>query len=97
MIDPTRSRYARTERRVHTTADGREIPYVARRFLPDPEEMPLLAELTVGDGERLEQIAGRVLGDTTQWWRLADASNAVDPPELTDEPGSRLRVPVPQA
>ena len=96
MFDPTNSRYAKLENRVHTAADGTEVPYVERRLLPDPEEVPLLAEAVVADGERLDQIAGRTLGDSTQWWRVADASRAMDPEELVEEPGEKLRVPVPQ-
>lgn len=96
MFDPTTSRYSKLATLVHTTADGTEVPYVERRLLPDPEAAPLLAEATVADGERLDQIAGRTLGDSTQWWRVADASRAMDPTELTEEPGEKLRVPVPQ-
>lgn len=96
MFDPTNSRYGSLATRVHETADGLEIPYVERRFLPEAEELPLLAETRAAEGERLDQVAGRTLGDTTQWWRIADASNAVQPPELTAEPGTKLRVPIPQ-
>lgn len=95
MFDPT-SRYANLETLVHVAPDGSEVPYASRRFLPAADELPLLAEATVGDGERLDQIAGRTLGETTQWWRIADASNAVEPPELVAEAGRKLRVPVPQ-
>ncbi len=96
MFDPNTSRYGKLTTHVHTTADGTEVPYVERRLLPDPEEATLLAEATVADGERLDQIAGRTLGDSTQWWRIADASRAMDPEELVEEPGEKLRVPVPQ-
>ena len=96
MFDPTTSRYAKLATRVHTADDGSETPYVERRLLPDPESAPLLAEAVVADGERLDQVAGRTLGDSTQWWRIADASRAMDPTELVEEPGETLRVPVPQ-
>jgi hypothetical protein len=58
--------------------------------------MPLLVEVTVTDGDRLDLITGRTLGDPEQFWRVADANNAMNPSELTEEPGTIVRVPIPQ-
>ena len=41
-------------------------------------------------------MAARRLGDPEQLWRLADADRALDPHELTEEVGRRLRVPLPE-
>jgi hypothetical protein len=73
-----------------------EIAYVRRRFLPQGDDLPLLAEVTVEDGDRLDLITARTLGDPEQFWRVCDANNAMLPEDLTEESGRTLRVPVPQ-
>jgi len=95
MFSPT-SRYSPLETATLTTPDGRSVAYKRRRFLPRGEEMPLLVEVVVTDGDRLDLITARTLGDPEQFWRVADANNAMNPVALTAEPGRRLRVPVPQ-
>jgi hypothetical protein len=95
MFDHT-SRYYHLETVIFETADGRTVSYVRRRFLPQGERLPLLVEATVRDGERLDLLTHRTLGEPTQFWRIADANNAMNPFDLTAEPGETLRVPVPQ-
>lgn len=95
MFDYT-SRYYATPRATHTTARGRELAYVTRRFLPRGASLPLLAELTVRQGERLDLVAHRSLGDPLQFWRIADANDAVDPFDLVAPEGRALRIPVPK-
>jgi len=96
MFDHT-SRYYNVEIATTTLPDGRTVSYVRRRFLPQGEELPLLAEVPVGQGERIDLVAHRTLGDPLAFWRICDANNAMDPQELTGEPGRLLRVPLPQA
>ncbi|HUX85506.1 MAG TPA: hypothetical protein VMW65_00765 [Chloroflexota bacterium] len=96
MFDPT-SRYASLGTATFTTVEGRQVTYVRRRFVPDGTAMPLLTEVTVTQGSRLDLITARTLGDPMQFWRVADANNAMNPVELTEQPGTTLRVPVPQA
>jgi hypothetical protein len=96
MFDPN-SRYYNLKTLVLKKLGGRELAYKERRFLPRAETMPLLAEVTVVQGDRLDLITLRTLSDPEQFWRIADANNAMDPMELTNEPGRRLRVAVPQA
>ncbi len=91
------SRYYKLETATLTAPDGRVIAYKRRRFLPQGESMPLLAEVSVTEGDRLDLITGRALGDPEQFWRVCDANNAMNPSELISEPGANLRVPVPQA
>ena len=95
MFGPT-SRYYSIEVAEHRTPGGRVVRYVRRRFLPQPDELPLLVEVTVTEGDRLDRIAARTLGDPEGFWRVADANDALDPLDLTAEPGRVLRVPVPQ-
>lgn len=90
------SRYALTPTTTWTAPDGTVIPYLKRRFVPLSESLPLRAEVTVAPDDRLDLIAARTLGDPVQWWRVADANEAMDPFDLTDVPGVRLRVPIPQ-
>lgn len=95
MFEPT-SRYCSIENATYTSPDGRTHVYKRRRLLPPGESLPLLAEVSTAQGERLDNIAARLLGDPCQFWRICDANDAMDPLELTREPGTRLRVPVPQ-
>ena len=92
----TTSRYAPLPTATHTDALGRTQTYVCRRFLPQGEQQPLLVEVTVTEGDRLDLIATRTLGDPLQFWRICDANDAMNPYDLTDEPGRVLRVSVPQ-
>ena len=96
MFDPT-SRYYNLETATTITAEGRQIAYKRRRFLPQGEDMPLLVEVAVNEGERLDNLTAQTLGNPEQFWRVADANNGMNPFDLTDEPGMSLRVPVPQA
>jgi hypothetical protein len=95
MFSPT-SRYANIPTASLTDQSGRQIAYVQRRFLPHPENMPLLAEVTVTQGDRLDLITARTIGDPEQFWRTCDASNAMNPVDLTDPIGRTIRVPIPQ-
>lgn len=85
MFDAT-SRYAQCETAVMKGTDpdgtGREIRYVRRRFAPSAEGMTTLVEHTVKQGDRLDNVTARYLGDPTQFWRVCDANEAMDPQEL---------------
>jgi len=56
----------------------------------------LLQEHTVIEGERLDNITAQHLGDPEQFWRVCDANNAIRPTELTDSPGRRIRITLPE-
>lgn len=95
MFDTT-SRYYNLETATYAKDDQKIISYKRRRFLPRGEELPLLAEVRVEQSDRLDLIANRTIGDPEQFWRVCDANNAMNPSELTEEPGKSLRVPIPQ-
>ena len=61
-------------------------------------EIADLLEVQGGNAFRVRAYrnAARTLGDPLQFWRVCDANNAMNPPELTEEAGRALRVPVPQ-
>ena len=96
MFDPN-SRYFGIETAKLAKPDGQEVAYKRRRFLPRAERMPKLAEVTVVEGDRIDVITARLLSEPEQFWRIADANSAMDPQDLTGEPGRRLRIAVPQA
>ena len=80
-----------------TRADGVDVTYVRRRFLPPGERLATLLEVTYSDGDRLDLIAARTLGASEHFWRICDAENAMNPFDLEGQPGRTLRVPLPQA
>jgi hypothetical protein len=75
---------------------GATVAYIRRRFLPQADRFQLLQEHVVTDGERVDNIAARYLGDPTFFWRLCDANNAMRPAALTEAPGRRLRITLPE-
>ena len=79
----------------YNTADGRQIAYVARRFLPQPGAFALLMEHTVTRGERLDLIANKYVDDSEQFWRICDADAVMSPFELA-KPGKIIRITLPQ-
>jgi hypothetical protein len=94
------SRYANLETVVVDVPgpDGepRPVRFVKRRFIPQGGEGTTLVEHTVTQGDRLDVITARYLADPLQFWRVADANNAMRPEELTEEPGTTLRIALPE-
>lgn len=95
MFPPT-SRYYNIEIAKLVTADGREVVYLRRRFLPGLSSMIVLTEHTVVEGDRLDNVTAQYLGDPEQFWRLGDANQEMQPEDLTTEVGRRVRIPLPQ-
>lgn len=93
---PINSRYYLTPTARLSAADGTEVVYLRRRFVPPPERFALLGEHVVSQGDRLDLVAHRYLGDPEQFWRVADANGAVRPEELTEQIGRRLRITLPE-
>jgi hypothetical protein len=94
-FDPT-SRYHGLETASWRRPDGVEVRYVTRRFLPPPENLATLREHVVSGGDRLDNLAARYLGDPEQYWRLCDANRVLNPDELTQTVGARLRIALPE-
>ena len=89
------SRYAQIDRAIYQAPDGRQLPYLRRRFLPRMDDTALLASVTIRAGDRLDLIAAKLQGDPLRAWRIADANTAMNPQDLTSRPGSLLRIPKP--
>jgi hypothetical protein len=90
------SRYYNVETATRTNADGEELPFLRRRMLPLASRFALLREHVVRGGERLDRVAAQELGDPELFWRLCDANDAMQPDELTETVGRRLRVTLPE-
>ncbi len=95
MFDHT-SRYYNLEDAEIETPEGKKIIYKRRRFLPQAGDIPDLGQVTVLTGDRPDLVTARTLGDPEQYWRIADANNAMNPFELTEKPGGKLKIPNPQ-
>jgi len=99
---PPNSRYYGLDTATLTTADGRAIVYLRRRFVPPAERFALIQEHIVAQGERLDHIAARYFGDPELFWRLCDANAAMRPEELTESvshegfEGRTLRITLPE-
>jgi hypothetical protein len=72
------------------------VPYLRRRFIPPPERFAEVQRHTVVEGDRIDNVAAQYLGDPELYWQVADANGAMDPAELTEEPGRRLRITLPE-
>lgn len=73
------SRYVSLTPYAVTRADGTTVR-VTR--LPSPGPPAVLGYYRRNKGDRLDQIAGRFLGDATQFWHVCDANGAVVPDAL---------------
>ena len=95
MVFPANSRYQAIETTRLTLPDGTEVVYLKRRFVPPPERLAQWREHEVVQGDRLDNIAGRILGDAEQFWRICDANRAMRPDELVETIGRRLQIALP--
>ena len=93
---PANSRYVTTQTATLETPDGRVVVYLRRRFVPPPERFALLQEHFVIQGDRLDNITARYIGDPERFWQVCDANGAMQPDELTEEPGRALRITLPE-
>jgi len=94
-FSPT-SRYYDTPTKTWEAADGSNLVYLARRFVPPGSRFATLSTHVVQAGERLDLVAGAELGDPLAFWRICDGNDAMRPDELTAEPGRRLRITLPE-
>jgi hypothetical protein len=93
---PSNSRYSAIQTSTLTSPDGKTIVYLQRRWLPSPDRFALLQEYTVAQGDRLDNLAARLIGDPEVFWQLCDSNGAMKPDELTETPGRKLRVTLPE-
>jgi hypothetical protein len=92
---PADSRYHGVPTRTFTAPDGRQFPYLARRFAPPPEAFATLGWRIVAEGERLDQIAAQAVGNAEAFWLHCDANCAVWAEDL-EVAGAELRLTLPE-
>jgi hypothetical protein len=90
------SRYAEVGVDAYDPGDGSPVAFLRRRFCARADRLALLDDVRVAEGDRRDVLGARHLGDAELWWRLADANGAVDPRELTEPVGRRLRITLPE-
>ncbi|TQN42898.1 hypothetical protein FHU33_2309 [Blastococcus colisei] len=90
------SRYATVGTTVLDPDGDHPIVHLLRRFVPRPEQLPVLGTHVVTAGERTDHVAAAVFGDPELFWRLCDGNRVVFPEDLVQEPGRRLRVTAPE-
>ena len=88
MIEKT-SRYAKVPTRTVETASGEEVRLLEVRAVP--QTTSVFSHTPSGE-ERLDHVAHRYYRDSTKFWRIADASDVLDPFDLV-VPGRPLPVP----
>jgi hypothetical protein len=93
---PPNSRYHGIGTGALELSDGQLVPYLRRRFVPQPQHLAELLIVRVADGDRLDRLAATHLGDPELFWRLCDANAVLRPGELTEQLGRELRVTLPE-
>jgi len=96
VLFPPTSRYFSVETTTLEERGGKVIVYLRRRFVPQPDRFALLQEHVVKQGDRLDNVTAQYLDDPEQFWRLCDANRAMQPDELTERIGRRLRITLPE-
>ena len=76
-------------------SEGRETPYLARRFIPSTDRFSPIGTHVTAQGDRLDNLAAQYLGDPEQYWKLCDANGALRPDELVEAIGRVLRIALP--
>jgi hypothetical protein len=99
MVTSRKSRYAAVSSAVHQTPDGTQIPYLLRRIIPQSSDVgELMTTDPLRAAMRLDVLAGALLGDPEQFWRLLDANDGMNPFDFVEETlGDALRIPQPAA
>ncbi|GAA0712553.1 LysM domain-containing protein [Dactylosporangium roseum] len=72
------------------TPDGGTVTMGAPRIASPPDRVA--GVYVVRDGTRLDLLARAVVGDSTAWWRIADANATGDATDL-EIPGRRVALP----
>lgn len=90
MTFDANSRYAKLPAVPATAADGTAITLSAPRVVPAPDLAP--SGYDVRPADRLDLLGLAATGDSTQWWRLADANPWPDATRL-ERPGQRINLP----
>jgi hypothetical protein len=88
------SRYYGAVVEYFTGANGVAVAYLQRRIVPQASVYTSLKNYSVNDGDRLDNLAYTNLGDPILYWMICDANSAVDPDQLTAQPGVAIEIPL---
>ena len=94
MADP-KSRYSGVGRAVRVAPDGSQFTYLRTVILPQPTSLAVAGTVTVVSRDRPDLVATRTLGDPLQAWRIANINAAMNPADMTTQPGRVLVIPAP--
>ncbi len=89
------SRYGRADILELELSNGQTVSYSAPRIIPIVDQSGART-LQRPTPDRIDRLGGRAFGDPTQFWRLCDANDALDPLEFGGETGAII-VPEPMA
>jgi hypothetical protein len=78
-----------------TDARGEPVQYVSRRFIPAPQQMAVLQRYRVQQGDRIDVLAAALIGTPLSYWQICDANLAVDPTDVTAQPGTFIAIMLP--
>lgn len=92
---PPHSRYHMSRIATYVDADGREIRYLRRRFIPPPEHFVQVATHRVAEGDRHDLIAHEHIGNSEASWQIADANGVMKPSDLTVHSGRVVVITLP--
>lgn len=93
---PSTSRYALCNVTQARLADGRQVSWLSRRFLPQPDVFTTIAVHTVVQGDRLDNVTAKYMSDPTLFYRVCDANLAMHPDELCATLGRQLEITLPE-
>ncbi len=93
---PPTSRYHGIPTASLQVGPDKTLTYLRRRFIPPPDRYAVVQEHAVEEGDRPDSLANGYLGDPELFWQLCDANNVMDPNELTETIGRRLRITLPE-
>ncbi|MDT1061995.1 hypothetical protein RM190_09020 [Paracoccus sp. CPCC 101403] len=89
MAVDKKSRYASAPRIPWIRADGSRVELIG--MTPRPQRAAIFAA-TATDTDRLDTLAARYYRDPLKLWRIADASDAMDPFDAI-QPGTPVPIP----
>lgn len=93
---PANSRYHGIKITTLEQKNQEPIACLKRRFVPPLEHFAVIQEHTVVEGDRVDNLAAQYLGDPELYWRLCDANGVMRPDELTETPGDKVAITLPE-
>ncbi len=79
------SRYRYVPTATTTLPDGRQVTYLTRRNVPQPDDLATLAWHVLKCDDRLDRLANQYLNDPELFWRICDGNRALRPDDLSDD------------